>query len=78
MNSLDNWKTTLIGLLIAIIGVVQAAHAASIQAALQDPKVQIDILAAVGLVLAKDASKTGTSENPRATNQGDPTPQAKP
>lgn len=77
-NSLKNWKTTAVGLLSGILGIIQAAHAPSIAAAFKDPTVQISIAGAALGFLAKDNDVTGTAANPRATNQGDPTPQADP
>ena len=77
-NMAKNWKTSILGLLMAIFGVVQASHAASFGAAFTDPSVQIAMVGAALGFMAKDNDVTGTAANPRAVNQGDPTPAADP
>lgn len=59
LNAVQSWKTTLIGLLLVIVGVVQAANEPSLSAAFKDPKIQIPLLAAIAAFLAKDSDKTG-------------------
>lgn len=77
-NSLKNWKTSALGIVMAVFGVVQASHAKSFPDAFKDPTVQIAMAGAALGFLAKDNDMTGTAANPRAVNQGDPVPQADP
>ncbi len=77
LNALANWKTSILGVLMVIIGIIQASKAPSIQAAFTDPQIQIALLAGVVGFLAKDSNKTGTVSNPRADIAGGPTPEPK-
>lgn len=77
-NMLKSWKTSALGLLMAVFGVVQASHAKSFGDAFTNPTVQIAMVGAALGFMAKDNDVTGTAANPRAVNQGDPTPQADP
>ncbi len=56
-----NWKTTVLGLALALVGVVQASKKPTLTDAVKDPGVQVSLIAAVLGVLAKDADKTGAS-----------------
>ena len=60
-NALRNWKTTVLGVLMILIGIIQASKAASFQAAFSDPQIQIAMVAGVVAFLAKDSDKTGVS-----------------
>lgn len=64
VNSFNSWKTTILGVLMVIIGIIQAAKAPSIQAAFTDPQIQIALLAGVVAFLAKDSDKTGATTPP--------------
>lgn len=77
-NVVRNWKTSLLGMASAVLAVIQISGAHSIQAAVLDGKTQIAMLIAVLGFVSKDGSMTGTAANPRAVNQGDATPGAKP
>lgn len=57
-HATKNWKTTLAGVALAVLGVLQASHAKSPMQAIQDHNVQLDMVAAAGMVLAKDADKS--------------------
>lgn len=59
-NGLRNYKTTLLGVALAVIAVVQGSNKGSFQAALSDGPTQIALAAAVAAFLAKDADKVGT------------------
>lgn len=56
-----NWKTTVLGLALALVGVVQASKKPTLTEAVKDPGVQVSLIAAVLGVLAKDADKTGAA-----------------
>lgn len=51
---MKSWKTLLVGVVLAAIGVLQAAKADSLKDAVNDFHVQLAILAAISAVLSKD------------------------
>lgn len=64
-DALRNWKTTAVGLLLALFGVVQMTKAPSFKDALTNPTTQIALVGAALGFFAKDADKTGTTDKPR-------------
>lgn len=56
-----NWKTSLLGLLMAIFGVIQASKSPSFGDAFKNPTVQIAMVGAALGFVAKDGYKTGTA-----------------
>jgi len=69
-NIARNWKTTVLAVVLAIIGVVQASKVGFVQA-FTDPLTQVSLAAAVAAALAKDADQTGVAASA-------PTPQDPP
>lgn len=59
---MKSWKTTIIGLGIAVIGVLQGTHDGSLLDALKDPNVQLAVAGAVLGFLAKDAGVNAKNE----------------
>ena len=76
-NILASWRTSLLGLLMAVFGVIQISKAPSFKDAFTNPTVQIAMVGAALGFLAKDNSVTGTAANPRAQVQGETDPPAK-
>jgi hypothetical protein len=61
-NVTRNWKTTFSGILVlatSIFGIVQNPSL------LTSPEVLAQLVAGIGLIVAKDGSKTGTMDAPR-------------
>ena len=84
IHNLKSWKTTLFGILAALVGVAQGIKIHSWSMALRDPTVQLAIASAVIGVMAKDSNVTGgtvgqpsTPEALTAANQA-PSPIAPP
>lgn len=69
-NALRNWKTTLLGIVLAIIGVVKASKSQTFVGAFTDQQVQVDLVTAVALVLAKDGDKAGTAPGTKGATDG--------
>lgn len=69
-NALRNWKTTGLGIVLAIIGVVKAAKTPTFIGAFSDQAVQVDLVTAVALVLAKDGDKVGTVPGTKGAADG--------
>lgn len=68
-NITRNWKTTLLGVIAAIVGVAQANKVGFVNA-FTDPLTQVSIVSAVGLALAKDADKVGTTPGTKGAADG--------
>lgn len=64
-NVLANWKTTVAALITAIGLFLKVVFPDSGEIIDQGANVMIAVGPVLGLLFAKDASKTGTSENPR-------------
>lgn len=59
---MKSWKTSLVGIGIAVIGVLQSFRHTSVKEALLDPQVQIAVAGAVLGFLAKDAGVNSRNE----------------
>lgn len=76
-NILANWKTTVAGLITALGLLLKILYPGKESIIDQAANVMIALGPVIGLLVAKDASMTGTTANPRAESQGLPDPPAK-
>lgn len=74
INSLNNWKMSLLGLASLIFAVIQASKITPWTNAFTDPPTQMALIIAALGFFGKSQSTTGTASNPRAVVKGEPDP----
>lgn len=67
--NIKSWRTGAAAFILVVVGIIQGAHQPSLKAALEDPSVQLSIISAAGLALAKDYNVTGGTVGQPSTPQ---------